>query len=104
MLPRVHPTASLSHCQQAECGRPLVSPLTHPTAHTHTRAPPHPPTPCSEHGETLSKLEKKAALTLQMNFQAGLPVCSPSRPGTLLAPNKRLCWLCRRQPRLLLIE
>lgn len=27
--------------------------------------------PCSEHGETLSKLEKKAALTLQMNFQVG---------------------------------
>lgn len=27
--------------------------------------------PCREHGETLSKLEKKAALTLQMNFQVG---------------------------------
>lgn len=31
----------------------------------------HQPTTClcREHGETLSKLEKKAALTLQMNFQ-----------------------------------
>lgn len=39
-------------------------------AHMLTFTPPPSP-PCSEHGETLSKLEKKAALTLQMNFQVG---------------------------------